>query len=70
MRLRAKEETARISIPRSADRPASKNRGKSRHILLRIAAIHAQRMQLHNLAGEVFVQAFITPLPGAGIRAD
>src|SRR4029078_3846629 len=36
----------------------------------RIAAADAERMQLHDLAREIFVQAAVAVLPGAGVRAE
>src|SRR5262249_17037917 len=38
-----------------ADRPASQCPGKFRYVVLGIAAAHAERMELHDLTGEVLV---------------
>ncbi len=40
-----------------ADAPAGQRTGELGHVVLVVAAAHAERMQLHDLAGEVLVQA-------------
>src|SRR5262249_28366162 len=39
------------------DRPSCENARYFRHVSLRVAAIHAQRVQLHQFAAVVFIQA-------------
>ena len=52
------------------DRPAGQDAGELGHVGLGVAAVHAQRVQLHQLAGEVLVQAAVAALAGGRARAD
>ena len=50
--------------------PARDDVRQRRHVVLRIAAADAERMQFENFAGEVFVQSAVAVFPGARIRAQ
>ncbi len=49
--------------------PSGENVGEADDVILGIAGPHAQRMQLENLAGEIFVQAAAAVEAGGRIRA-
>jgi len=59
MELGTKQELTRFSTGKSpdvaADRPPSDYRGKSSHISLRVAPVHAKRMQLEGFPCEVLI---------------
>ena len=44
------------SLVRASNRPTGNDLGESSDILLRVAAINAQRVQLENFAGEILVE--------------
>ena len=55
---------------RSTDGPAGENLRELLHVLLRVAAVDAERVQLEQLARVVFVQpALLATCPAAGLRA-
>ena len=58
--LRAEDEAA--ALLRAIDRPARQDARDFDHVLLRVAAVHAERVQLHQLARVVLVQAALRPL--------
>ena len=66
----AKDETS--ALPRLSQRPSGQHPRQLGHILLRVAAVHAQGVQLHHLARIVFVEALrgLAVIPGArgGLR--
>ena len=58
--LRLREE-----LPRRADAPSGQRARDLDHVLLRVAAIDAERVQLHELASVILVQATRTTLRAA-----
>ena len=50
--------------------PAGEDAGERRHVGLRVAAGDAQRVQLEDLARQVFVEAALAPLSGNGARPE
>ncbi len=52
------------------DGPAGDDAGKRRDVRLIVAAIHSQRVQLHDLAGEVLVEPTFSVLVALRVRAD
>src|SRR6185369_6057102 len=63
--LGAEDELARLAAteasPFAADRPAGDDLGERRDILLRVATIDAERVQLQNLARQILVEAHLAP---------
>jgi hypothetical protein len=49
----------------AADRPAREDLGEGRDILLRIAAVHPERMQLQNLSCQILIDAELALRRGA-----
>ncbi len=49
-------------IPRRVDGPPSEAAGRLAHVLLRVAAVDAQRVQLEQLARVVFIQPQLAPV--------
>ncbi len=62
--LRHEAEAAGVRIPQPRDRPAGQDAGKRLDVLLRIAAIDAERVQLEDLTAEILVESL------AGAPAD
>ena len=60
---------AELALP-SGIGPAGDDARQRGDVVLRIAAADAERMQLHDLAREIFVQAAVAVLPGARIRPE
>ena len=54
-------EPEAASLARTDDGPAGEGAGDVDHVLLRVAAVHAERVQLHQLAAVVFVEAALLP---------
>ena len=54
--MRSSKKNSRIAL-RLPDRPAGEGARDFDHVLLRVSAIHAERVQLHQLAAVIFVQA-------------
>ena len=50
--------------------PARDDVRQRRHVVLRITAADAERMQFQDFAGEIFVQSAVAVFPGARIRAQ
>jgi len=69
---RREGETAaeNIVIARRDHRPAGENTREGRHVILRITAIDAERVQLQDFAREIFVEPALVALPGARARSD
>ena len=63
-------ESAGVGILQPRDRPAGQDACQRLDIVLRVAAIDAERVQLHHLARQILVEADMTALPGLRIRAD
>ncbi len=61
---------AGLAVGGVAHRPAGQQARGFGDIGLGVAAIHAQRVQLQQLARQVFVEALLAALAGARIRAD
>ena len=61
--MRAFEDVA-AALTRIVNRPAGERTRHLGHVLLRVAAVHAERVQLHQLAAVVLVQS----LSAAGCR--
>ena len=64
---------ARCRAAEAVDRPAGQNACQLLHVLLRVAAVHAERVQLHQLARVVLVQSAPRagcPLTGARAARD
>ncbi|PAV72329.1 hypothetical protein WR25_08953 [Diploscapter pachys] len=59
------DEARRRAAADPADRPAGHRAGEFGHVRLGIAGAHAERVQLHDLAGEVFVEAGAAAALGA-----
>jgi len=72
VRIGVEDERARLTeLPGAPGKcPAGDDAGKRRHVGLRIAAVHAECMQLENLAREILVQTAAGALAGRRIRAD
>ena len=56
--------------PRDRKGPAGDDARQRGHVGLRVAAVHAQRMQLEDLARQVLVEAAIAVSPGRRVRAE
>ena len=63
------EFTAMIRLARVDPGPAGEHVGKARDILLGIAAVHADGVQLHGLAGEILIEPLVAGDAGDRIRA-
>src|SRR4029077_16357954 len=50
--------------------PARDDPGKRGHVILRIAAIHTERVELENLARQILVETTLAVLAGHGIRPE
>src|SRR5688572_3508090 len=61
--------TALCRPAKAADRPPGENFRELLHILLRVAAVDAERVQLEQLAGVVLVEAALLAAAGPGARA-
>jgi hypothetical protein len=70
VKLRIEVEISGIGFVEPRDRPAGQDARERRDIVLRIAAIDAERVQLHHLAREVLVEPDMAALAGLRIRAD
>ena len=60
---------AELSLP-AGEGPAGDDARERRHVVLRVAAADAERMQLHDLAREIFVEPALAVLSGAEVRAE
>ena len=69
--VQARVEDVAAALARIADRPAGERARDLGHVLLRVAAVDAQRVQLHQLAAVVLVQPSFLPVarPSSGSRA-
>src|SRR6185437_16382114 len=65
------ERAGRAEKTLPADKgPARDDARKGGDVVLRVAAVHAERMQLHDLARKVFVQAAMAIDAGARVRSQ
>ena len=70
VRERAKAERPRRRLLRSRDRPAGQDARQRLDIVLRIAAIDTERVQLEDFASEILVEAAAGALAGHRIGTD
>jgi hypothetical protein len=72
VRIGVKDKIAggpKFSLP-SGKAPAGDDPRQRRHVRLGVAAAEPERMQFHDFAGEVLIQAALAILPGAGVRTE
>src|SRR5580693_490405 len=60
---------AELALP-SGKAPAGDDARQRGHVVLRVAAADPESMQFHDLAREIFIEAALALLPGAGLRAE
>src|SRR5882672_11263075 len=68
--LRHEAEAAGIGVVEPRDRPAGQDAGKRLDVLLGIAAIDAERVQLEDLASEILVEPLVAALAERRARPD
>ena len=54
----------------AAERPAGQDLRHRDDVVLRVAAVHAERVELHQFAAEIFVESLAGKFSGARMRAD